>query len=330
MWAALGGGVVEETRTDSEKPKESGGLSKTEKAADLNAALLECVGEDEHKILRANCASLMKKELSTDKFHSYCLNLFQKPEGGMKLYRRLVLSFPDGDKRAMLLSLVDEAVATANRPPTAKESNPEVSGGEKDSKETEEEATASTTAAATTTDAAATANTPAVEGDDKSKGAEDVKATEGEVVNEEDVTALIHQKKQAVSSKEKAILTVMARRQEDLAKEKRALDMIRSEMAALSRQQSNEITELMESLGETDKDLWYLERDFKAAEAEYLKCKTRYDKMKHTKTQMVAQLTSLTLNAERRKEEKLNEIMEKLKKDGVVFPGAALAGIADE
>jgi hypothetical protein len=57
----------------------------------------------------------------------------------------------------------------------------------------------------------------------------------------------------------------MARRQADLAKEKKALDMIRVEMAAVAQQQNQEIQTTMSELGETDKDLWYLERDFKVS-----------------------------------------------------------------
>ena len=46
--------------------------------------------------------------------------------------------------------------------------------------------------------------------------------------------------------------------------------------------------------------------------------------------ELASSLTSLTLNAEKRKEEKLNSIMEKLKADGMVNPGAALAGLAED
>ena len=56
----------------------------------------------------------------------------------------------------------------------------------------------------------------------------------------------------------------------------------------------------------------------------------RYDKMRATKTKLASSLTSLTLNAEKRKEEKLNSIMEKLKADGMVNPGAALASLAED
>jgi hypothetical protein len=52
--------------------------------------------------------------------------------------------------------------------------------------------------------------------------------------------------------------------------------------------------------------------------------------MRSTKVELAAELTSLTLNAEKRKEERLNSIMEKLKADGVVFPGAALENLAEE
>lgn len=56
----------------------------------------------------------------------------------------------------------------------------------------------------------------------------------------------------------------------------------------------------------------------------------RYDKIRARKMELASSLTSLTLNAEKRKEEKLNSIMEKLKADGMVNPGAALAGLAED
>ena len=58
---------------------------------------------------------------------------------------------------------------------------------------------------------------------------------------------------------------------------------------------------MMNKLEETDKDMWYLERDFKAAETEYLKCKARFDKVKSAKVDLVGQMTALTLNAEQKK-----------------------------
>ena len=103
--------------------------------------------------------------------------------------------------------------------------------------------------------------------------------------------------------------------------------MIKHEMKQLAMLQQREITEVMNKLEETDKDLWYLERDFKAAEAEYLKTKGRFEKVKAAKSELVKQMTTLTLNAEKKKEEKLNGIMVKLRQDGVVFPVDALAGL---
>ena len=61
--------------------------------------------------------------------------------------------------------------------------------------------------------------------------------------------------KKAVEVKEKAILGVMARRQADLKKEAAALDMIRHEMKQLALLQQKEITEVMNKLEETDKDM---------------------------------------------------------------------------
>ena len=63
-----------------------------------------------------------------------------------------------------------------------------------------------------------------------------------------------------------------------------------------------------------------MERDYKAAEAEFLKSKSALEKSLTAKQALKERLTELTLNAEKRKEEKLNSIMTKLKADGVVFP----------
>jgi len=307
-------------------------VEKVETAADLNASLLACVGEANHKTLRKMCGRLQRNDMKVDEFHQAALELF---EFQMPTYRRLVLSFPDGDKRAHLVSLCDEAVATEKENAVAAASaapvNPTVEASPQ-ATDTPTPATEVPVAAVSPVDAdagVATQNVTAIDGGaglvEKTGGAKEA-ATKP---SPEASAAAIVETKAKVESTEKAILTVMARRQQDLAKEKRALDLIRSEMAAVVQQQSNEIQGIMTQLGETDKDLWYVERDFKAAELEYLRCKKSYDKMKSEKDELVSSLTSLTLNAEKKKEAKLNSIMEKLRNDGVVFPGAALANIAD-
>mmetsp|Transcript_69387 Transcript_69387/g.136452 ORF Transcript_69387/g.136452 Transcript_69387/m.136452 type:complete len:328 (+) Transcript_69387:52-1035(+) len=311
-------------------------VEKVETAADLNASLLACVGEENHKTLRKMCGRLQRNDMKADDFHQAALELFKSGEGQpMATYRRLVLSFPDGDKRAHLVSLCDEAVATEKENAVAAASaapvNPTVEASPQ-ATDTPTPATEVPVAAVSPVDAdagVATQNVTAIDGGaglvEKTGGAKEA-ATKP---SPEASAAAIVETKAKVESTEKAILTVMARRQQDLAKEKRALDLIRSEMATVVQQQSNEIQGIMTQLGETDKDLWYVERDFKAAELEYLRCKKSYDKMKSEKDELVSSLTSLTLNAEKKKEAKLNSIMEKLRNDGVVFPGAALANIAD-
>ena len=350
-----------------------------ESAADLQAALLRCLGEEDNKILRGLCGKLVRGACSADDFHAQGLALFQRAGGGsgaktLGLYRRLVLSLPHGDKRALLVSLVDEAVATAAKPaeapPVASITPPPPKGA----------------GAAEGTGAVALAAAAAGPSTAKPSAAAAASGDDSAAEEPADAAHVLDSTRKASASKEKAILTVMARRQADLAKEKRALDMIRVEMAAVSQQQNKEILDVMTSLGETDKDLYYLERDFKAAEAEYLKCKARcvegsesagarrawgwhsvlaaqrlrekpglelgasarccstgvgryvsqlvlvrrYDKMRAAKAELAGSLTSLTLNAEKCKEERLNSIMEKLKADGVVFPGAALASLTEE
>jgi len=258
MWSSVASTVpAGPAAEDKEEPPES--------TADLQAALLRCLGEENNKVLRGLCGKLIKGACSATDFHTQGLDLFQRADNGgtkfLGLYRRMVLSLPDGDKRALLVSLVDEAVAMAAKQAESSNSPSDAvpATGEKSATQHPSEVAPLSTADSTPTTADATAN------------GENGKAAEAEV----DSAQILDSTRKATASTEKAILSVMAQRQAGLAKEKRALDMIRVEMAALSQQQNKEIGEVMTALGETDKDLYYLERDFKAAEAEYLKCKAR-------------------------------------------------------
>jgi len=258
MWSSVASAVpAAPSAQDKEEAPES--------TADLQAALLRCLGEDDNKVLRGLCGKLIKGACSATDFHTRGLELFQRADNGgtkfLGLYRRMVLSLPDGDKRALLVSLVDEAVAMAAKQAESSSSSSDAlpASGKANESQTPTEAAPPSTAESTPTSADATAD------------GENGKAAEEEI----DSAKILDSTRKATASTEKAILSVMAQRQAGLAKEKRALDMIRAEMAALSQQQNKEIGEVMTALGETDKDLYYLERDFKAAEAEYLKCKAR-------------------------------------------------------
>jgi len=306
------------------------------------------------------CSQLVKKEVPVDKFHSECMGIFDGKQDGLSIYRRLVLSLPDGDKRAHLVSLVDEAKALASAGAQKSEAGDEAEAtgasrgsaevqapaplvvpvGEGDEAPKGDAGDASPAAVdlgpSQTVDppksqaaAEAPASTPATTPATQAFSSSTARPLVSSLVSGSDPAAEIDKTKKAVESKEKAILSVMAKRQADLAREKKALDHIRLEMQKLARAQSAEINEVMAQLGECDKDLWYVERDFKTAEAEYKRTKERYEKMRATKDDLVGKLTSLTLNAEVRKEAKLNSIMEKLRNDGVEFPDSSLASLAE-
>ena len=210
MWAASGLDVSA-AGVDA-KPKAA--------EADLNASLKNMLGEEGHKALRITCGKLMKKTCSVDDFHQHCLGLFQSKENGMTLYRRLVLSLPDGDKAKLLVSLVDEAVAVKAKaekdaadataiPPEAPSSS--VTAGVPQGGE----------AVADDSAAAAQASTPPpVPGPSTSAGGGGGEAAEGAAASEapaEDAAEVIARTKAASESKEKAILTVCVCAEQPLA-----------------------------------------------------------------------------------------------------------------
>ena len=121
MWSNLAAipESIASTPATSADAASASASSTPESAADLNEALKKCVGEVEHKSLRQMCGRLIKKACTVEEFHSHCTEVFEFKDNGMGLYRRLVLSLPDGDRRALLVSLVDEAVAKAAATPAA-------------------------------------------------------------------------------------------------------------------------------------------------------------------------------------------------------------------
>ena len=78
----------------------------------------------------------------------------------------------------------------------------------------------------------------------------------------------------------------------------------------------------MTQLEVLDRDLAYLERDFRAKEAAYIAAKDRFEKRADAKRLMVEQLTMLMLNAERRKEERVTALLARVQAGGNASDGS--------
>jgi len=136
---------------------------------------------------------------------------------------------------------------------------------------------------------------------------------EQEEEQETDPSTLLEVSKKAVEEKEKAISSALAKRQADIKRQAEELDRVRAELHGLAAVESRDIGLLRNRLEDLDRDLAYYERDFRAKEVAYLASKAQYEKLKKRKESMVEHLTIMTLDLERRKEEKLNSLYESMR-----------------
>ena len=95
-------------------------------------------------------------------------------------------------------------------------------------------------------------------------------------------------------------------------KEAARLALVEGELARLKEKEAADVADLRYQLEEADRDLVWLERDFKTKEAAYLKAKEAFETAAGRKREIKESMTLLVLNSERRKEEKLNELMAKM------------------
>ena len=91
--------------------------------------------------------------------------------------------------------------------------------------------------------------------------------------------------------------------------------MFEGELAKLKQKEAADVADLRYQLEEADRDLVWLERDFKTKEAAYVKAKEAFETAAGRKREIKESMTLLVLSSERRKEEKLNELMAKMSSD---------------
>ena len=100
-----------------------------------------------------------------------------------------------------------------------------------------------------------------------------------------------------------------------MKKEAARLALFEGELAKLKEKEAADVADLRYQLEEADRDLVWLERDFKTKEAAYVKAKEAFETAAGRKREIKESMTLLVLSSERRKEEKLNELMAKMSSD---------------
>jgi len=115
--------------------------------------------------------------------------------------------------------------------------------------------------------------------------------------------------------KERQIKQNLSSQRERVKKEAARLALFEGELARLKEKEAADVADLRYQLEEADRDLVWLERDFKTKEAAYLKAKEAFETAAGRKREIKESMTLLVLNSERRKEEKLNELMAKMDAD---------------
>ena len=112
--------------------------------------------------------------------------------------------------------------------------------------------------------------------------------------------------------KERQIKQNLSSQRERVKKEAARLALFEGELARLKEKEAADVADLRYQLEEADRDLVWLERDFKTKEAAYVKAKEAFETAAGRKREIKESMTLLVLNSERRKEEKLNELMAKM------------------
>ena len=112
--------------------------------------------------------------------------------------------------------------------------------------------------------------------------------------------------------KERQIKQNLSSQRERVKKEAARLALFEGELAKLKQKEAADVADLRYQLEEADRDLVWLERDFKTKEAAYVKAKEAFETAAGRKREIKESMTLLVLSSERRKEEKLNELMAQL------------------
>ena len=128
----------------------------------------------------------------------------------------------------------------------------------------------------------------------------------------EPAVATLARTQRATSEKESQVKASLDAQREKVAAEARRLAVFETELKKLKVKEAEDVGVLRSKLEECQRDLAWLERDFKTKEAAYVKAKDAREAALAKKRTMHEQLALLVLSSEKRKEEKLNELIDRM------------------
>ena len=128
----------------------------------------------------------------------------------------------------------------------------------------------------------------------------------------EPAVATLARTQRATSEKESRVKASLDAQREKVAAEARRLAVFETELKKLKVKEAEDVGVLRSKLEECQRDLAWLERDFKTKEAAYVKAKDAHEAALAKKRTMHEQLALLVLSSEKRKEEKLNELIDRM------------------
>ena len=128
----------------------------------------------------------------------------------------------------------------------------------------------------------------------------------------EPAVATLARTQRATSEKESRVKASLDAQREKVAAEARRLAVFETELEKLKVKEAEDVGVLRSKLEECQRDLAWLERDFKTKEAAYVKAKDAHEAALAKKRTMHEQLALLVLSSEKRKEEKLNELIDRM------------------
>ena len=128
----------------------------------------------------------------------------------------------------------------------------------------------------------------------------------------EPAAATLARTQRATSEKESRVKASLDAQREKVAAEARRLAVFETELEKLKVKEAEDVGVLRSKLEECQRDLAWLERDFKTKEAAYVKAKDAHEAALAKKRTMHEQLALLVLSSEKRKEEKLNELIDRM------------------
>mmetsp|Transcript_12929 Transcript_12929/g.51777 ORF Transcript_12929/g.51777 Transcript_12929/m.51777 type:complete len:204 (+) Transcript_12929:1-612(+) len=153
-------------------------------------------------------------------------------------------------------------------------------------------------------------------GSASARGGSSRAAEEPEVEAADHSDAAIASSKQETAAKENRVREALEASRKRVREEAERLERVESELRKLSAQEQADIGILRGQLEDIDRQLVWLERDYRSKEAAFHKAKSAYEGMQQRKRALHEHLAIMVLSSEKRKEEKLTDLLAKMEAPG--------------